>query len=91
MSTTESEHPKGVAPQSTGVTTARIDATNPDTQVLQLWCFDESDSQPFLVVIPSTADVYQLNILVREEREKGLLRDVDPADLELWKVSHFQR
>jgi hypothetical protein len=51
-----------------------------------LWCYVEGDIAAFKVTTPLNVDVDRLKKLIRGERQHVVLRDVDAADLVLWKV-----
>jgi Crinkler effector protein N-terminal domain len=52
----------------------------------ELWCLVEGDRTPFPVTVPTGTHIAGLKELVFVKR-KSILRDVDAADLKLWKVS----
>jgi hypothetical protein len=59
----------------------------PDGALRTLWCLIKGDPRPFQVVVPVTANVYNLKERIKEEGT-----DLQFAkDLELWKVSSFCR
>ena len=51
-----------------------------------LCCLIDGDSTPFDVTVPITRNVSDLNRLIWEEKGKGVLHDLNAADLTLWKV-----
>jgi hypothetical protein len=55
-----------------------------------LWIFIEGDSTPFELAIPVTAKINQVKVLVHKEKDKTVLRDVNAADLALFKVRHLE-
>jgi hypothetical protein len=57
----------------------------------ELSCLIKGDCTVFDVNVPSESKVTALKELVHEKRKRGLLREVDPADLVLLKVSSFKR
>ena len=51
-----------------------------------LWCYIQGDNTAFLLIASSTISVGLLKNLIKEECKNGVLKDVDAADLTLWKV-----
>ena len=60
-----------------------------DTRVL--FCLIEGDTNPFEVTVSTGKSISFLKEVIQEKRKNGPLRDVDAADLVLWKVSRFSR
>jgi len=60
-----------------------------DTRVL--FCLIQGDSNPFEVTVSTGKSISFLKEVIQEKRKNGPLRDVDAADLVLWKVSRFSR
>jgi hypothetical protein len=56
--------------------------------VLNCWVLGDDSSRVFPVKIATTESVGTLKKLIKEEKERGFLRDVDASDLGLWKVRH---
>jgi hypothetical protein len=52
----------------------------------KLTCLIECDKTSFSVLVPRTADVDELRELIYQKRQKRLFRDIDAADLTLFKV-----
>ena len=52
-----------------------------------LMCLIEGESNPFEVTVSRDHAVSVLKKMIAKERERGILKDVDPQTLELWKVS----
>jgi hypothetical protein len=46
---------------------------------------------PFMVTTPSNNRIFELQQLVYNQKDKGVLQDVNASDLALWKVSSFQK
>jgi hypothetical protein len=64
----------------------------PDTQVLindsrRLRCVIESDSVVFTVEVSCRIEIGDLKKVIQRERAMGILKEIDPHKLELWKVS----
>jgi hypothetical protein len=79
-------------PQAT--TSSIASARNPaaaiaDDTIHTLWCLVEGDSTPFKITAPPNIDIDDLKKLVRENKDKSSLRDVNASDLVLFKVSPF--
>jgi Crinkler effector protein N-terminal domain len=53
---------------------------------LCLWFLVEGETTPFTVEIKGNKYVTHLKKHIQKEKEKRVLRDVDAADLVLWKV-----
>jgi hypothetical protein len=53
---------------------------------LCLWFLVEGETTPFTVEIKGNNYVTHLKQRIRKQKKNGILRDVDAADLELWKV-----
>jgi hypothetical protein len=51
-----------------------------------LWCIVESQTTPFVVTVSLDVSIGQFKKLVREMKGKWTFREVDAADLVLWKV-----
>jgi hypothetical protein len=66
-------------------------ATMSDDAARTLWCLIEGESTPFGVTAPANAIIEDLKKLIHQEKEKGILRDINAVDLVLWKVSSFYR
>jgi hypothetical protein len=64
-------------------------AVSAENAQYKLWCIVEDDNTPFLVTVPTNARIAELKDLVCVKR-MSILRGVDAAGLDLWKVSHFQ-
>jgi len=60
-----------------------------DTRVL--FCLIEGDTNLFEVTVSTGESICFLKEVIQEKRKNRLLRDVDAADLVLWKVSRFSR
>jgi Crinkler effector protein N-terminal domain len=60
-----------------------------DTRVL--FCLIERDAKLFQVTVSTGESIAFLKKVIWEEGKNGPLRDVDAADLVLWKVSRFSR
>jgi hypothetical protein len=77
--------------RSTANTIVQLPSNNGN--VLQLLCLIEGESLVFNARVPhASATVGDLGKAVRKERDLGVLKDVDPVTLELWKVvllSHY--
>ena len=59
---------------------------------LKLWCLVKGDQHAFSVTVPMAARVAQLKELIHRKKEKGSFRqlDVNPSELELFKVWYLQ-
>ena len=57
----------------------------------KLWCLVQGDSMPFMVTTSSNNRIFELQQLVYNQKDKGVLQDVNASDLALWKVSSFQK
>jgi hypothetical protein len=55
--------------------------------IRSLFCLIEGDNVPFRVDVEVDCEINQLKKDIHKEREKGAFRDVDAADLRLYKVS----
>jgi hypothetical protein len=53
---------------------------------ITLTCLIEGDSSPFIVKPTVDMSIMELRKLIQDERKNGVLRNVDAADLMLWKV-----
>ena len=53
---------------------------------ITLTCLIESESSPFIVEPKEDISIMKLKKLIHEEHKNRVLRDVDTADLTLWKV-----
>ena len=51
-----------------------------------LQCLIEGESLLFKVTATGSLDMMDLKRLIKEERKNGMLKNVDAADLMLWKV-----
>ena len=60
-----------------------------DTRVL--FCIIQGDTNLFEVTVSTGKSISFLKEVIQKKRKNGALRDVDAADLVLWKVSHFIR
>ena len=58
----------------------------PVDQNIALTCLIEGESSVFRVRPKGNIDMIDLRSLIKEERKNNVLRDVDAADLKLWKV-----
>jgi len=52
-----------------------------------LVCLIEGDSSLFSVKAAGNMPILKLNDLIVEKRQNGVLKNVDAADMRLWKVS----
>jgi hypothetical protein len=59
----------------------------PNDATRALWCLIDGEFTAFKVMAPPNIDINDLKQLVSQEKDKGILRDVNAADLALWKVS----
>ena len=57
----------------------------------ELVCLVQGDSMPFVVTTSSNDGILDLQQLVYNQKDKGILQDVNASDLTLWKVSSFQK
>lgn len=57
----------------------------------KLLCLVQDDSIPFMVTTSSNNRIFELQQLVYNQKDKGVLQDVNASDLILWKVSSFQK
>jgi hypothetical protein len=57
-----------------------------DNAVRALLCIIEGDSSLFRVTPTGNMDIIELKNLFHKEKDKGILRDVNAADLVVWKV-----
>ena len=60
-----------------------------DTRVL--FCLIQGETDPFEVTVSTSKSISSLKGVIQEKCKNVALRDVDAADLVLWKVSHFLR
>jgi len=58
---------------------------------LKLWCLVKGDQNVFCVTVPTAARVAQLKELIHRKKERGSFRqlDVNPSELDLFKVSYL--
>ena len=57
----------------------------------ELVCLVQGDPMPFVVTTSSNDGILELKQLVYNQKDKGILQDVNSSDLTLWKVSLFQK
>ena len=57
----------------------------------KLVCLVQGDPKPFVVTTSSNDGILELQQLVYNQKDKGILQDVNASDLTLWKVSSFQK
>ena len=56
-----------------------------------LFCLIQGDTNIFEVTVSTGKSISFLKEVIQKKRKNGALRDVDAADLVLWKVSRFSR
>jgi len=56
-----------------------------------LWCIVEGDPMPFMVIASIHNNIAQLKDHVYDKIKNGIPNDINPKDLELWKVGSFYR
>jgi Crinkler effector protein N-terminal domain len=54
----------------------------------KVYCLVQGDSKPFSVTLRD-GDVADLKKLIQEQRQHGILHNIDSVDLVLWKVGIF--
>lgn len=57
----------------------------------ELVCLVQGDPMPFVVTTSSNDGILDLQQLIYNQKDKGILQNVNASDLTLWKVSSFQK
>jgi hypothetical protein len=58
-----------------------------DKTIRHLRCLLEGDYVPFPVDVQANCQIADFKEMIHKKRERGALRDIDAADLKLYKVS----
>jgi hypothetical protein len=57
----------------------------------KLLCLVEGDPIPFVVTASLDSRIFDLQQLIYNQKDRGILQDVNASDLILWKVNSFKK